>query len=83
VNPPLARVMKLSGSPWKSRPMVCRSWITTAEVSRFCRRYGVFTLGYGHPRVVAAVREQLDVMALSGRTMFSRCSDGLPNVWPS
>jgi putrescine aminotransferase len=37
----------------------------------FAGGYGVFTLGYGHPRVVAAVREQLDVMALSGRTMFS------------
>ena len=30
----------------------------------------MFTLGHRHPRVVAAVRAQLDVMALSGRTMF-------------
>ena len=32
----------------------------------FAGGYGVFTLGYRHPRVVAAVKAQLDVMALSG-----------------
>jgi putrescine aminotransferase len=37
----------------------------------FAGGYGVFTLGHRHPRVVAAVREQLDRMALSGRTMFN------------
>jgi putrescine aminotransferase len=37
----------------------------------FAGGYGVFTLGYRHPRVVAAVRAQLDTMALSGRTMFN------------
>ena len=31
----------------------------------------MFTLGHRHPRVVAAVKDQLDRMALSGRTMFN------------
>jgi putrescine aminotransferase len=72
VNPPLARVMKLSGSPVE----VSADGVSIVDHNGkryldFAGGYGVFTLGYGHPRVVAAVREQLDVMALSGRTMFS------------
>jgi len=72
INPPLARVMKLSGSPVE----VSASGATiTDHTGRsyldFAGGYGVFTLGHRHPRVVAAVREQLDRMALSGRTMFN------------
>ena len=37
----------------------------------FAGGYGVFTLGHRHPKVVAAVREQLDRIALSGKTMFN------------
>jgi putrescine aminotransferase len=71
VNPPLARVMKLSGSPVE----VTAEGATIVDHNGkryldFAGGYGVFTLGYRHPRVVAAVRAQLDVMALSGRTMF-------------
>jgi putrescine aminotransferase len=72
VNPPLARVMKLSGSPVE----VSADGATIVDHNGkryldFAGGYGVFTLGYRHPRVVAAVRAQLDVMALSGRTMFN------------
>jgi putrescine aminotransferase len=71
VNPPLARVMKLSGSP----VAVSASGATIVDHTGktyldFAGGYGVFTLGHRHPRVVAAVRAQLDVIALSGRTMF-------------
>jgi putrescine aminotransferase len=72
VNPPLARVMKLSGCPVETA-----AHGTTIvdhagkEYLDFAGGYGVFTLGHRHPRVVAAVRAQLDVMALSGRTMFN------------
>jgi len=71
VNPPLARVMKLSGSPVAASA----SGMTIVDQHGksyldFAGGYGVFTLGHRHPRVVAAVRAQLDVMALSGRTMF-------------
>jgi putrescine aminotransferase len=72
VNPPLARVMKLSGSPVE----VSAEGVTIVDHNGksyldFAGGYGVFTLGYRHPRVVAAVRAQLDAMALSGRTMFN------------
>ncbi len=75
VNPPLARLMKLSGSPLE----VSAQGMTIVDHNGksyldFAGGYGVFTLGYRHPRVVAAVRAQLDVMALSGHTMF----DALP-----
>ena len=71
VNPPLARVMKLSGSPVE----VSAAGVSIVDHNGksyldFAGGYGVFTLGYRHPRVVAAVRAQLDVMALSGHTMF-------------
>jgi putrescine aminotransferase len=33
--------------------------------------YGVYALGHAHPRVVAAVREQLDLLPMSSRTIFS------------
>jgi putrescine aminotransferase len=72
VNPPLARVMKLSGSPVEvagdGATIVDHTGKTYLD---FAGGYGVFTLGYRHPRVVAAVHAQLDVLALSGRTMFN------------
>jgi len=72
VNPPLARVMKLSGSPVEvSADGASITDHNGKTYLDFAGGYGVFTLGYRHPRVVEAVRAQLDVMALSGRTMFN------------
>jgi putrescine aminotransferase len=72
LNPPLARVMKLSGSPVEVRAQgVTITDHTGKTYLDFAGGYGVFTLGHRHPRVVEAVREQLDRMALSGRTMFN------------
>jgi len=72
LNPPLARVMKLSGSPVEVRAEGCVIVDQTGkEYLDFAGGYGVFTLGHRHPRVLAAVREQLESLALSGRTMFS------------
>ena len=72
VNPPLARVMKLSGSPVEVRASGCTIWDHTGkEYLDFAGGYGVFTLGYSHPQVVAAVHAQLDRIALSGKTMFN------------
>ncbi|EGO63335.1 aspartate aminotransferase family protein [Acetonema longum] len=34
--------------------------------------YGVFSLGHRHPKVVEAVREQLDQMPLSSKVLFSK-----------
>ncbi len=72
VNPPLARVMKLSGSPVEVRALGSTIWDHTGKAYLdFAGGYGVFTLGHSHPRVLAAVRDQLERMSLSGKTMFS------------
>jgi putrescine aminotransferase len=72
LNPPLARVMKLSGSPVEVRAEGCTITDHTGKTYLdFAGGYGVFTLGHRHPRVIAAVKDQLDRIALSGRTMFN------------
>lgn len=72
VNPPLARVMKVSGSPVEVRAQGCTIYDQNGKAYLdFAGGYGVFTLGHSHPKVVAAVKEQLDVMSLSGKTMFN------------
>jgi len=72
VNPPLARFMKVAGAPVEIRARGCRVWDHTGRsYLDFCGGYGVFTLGHMHPRVVAAVRDQLDKMALSTRVFFN------------
>ena len=72
VNPPLARVMRLSGSPIEVRASGCTIWDQNGKAYLdFAGGYGVFTLGYNHPRVVEAVRAQLELIALSGKTMFN------------
>lgn len=71
VNPALARVMKLSGSPVETRAHGCTIWDQNGKAYLdFAGGYGVFTVGHTHPRVVEAVRAQLDLIALSGKTMF-------------
>jgi len=70
VNPGLARVMKLSGSPVAVRAQGTTVWDHAGKAYLdFAGGYGVFTLGHAHPRVVAAVKAQLDVMPLSCKTM--------------
>jgi putrescine aminotransferase len=72
VNPPLARVMKLSGSPVEVRARGATIWDQTGKAYLdFAGGYGVFTLGHSHPRVIGAVRKQLELMSLSGKTMFN------------
>src|SRR5579864_3050931 len=72
INPPLARFMKVAGSPIEVRARGSRVWDHTGKsYLDFCGGYGVFTLGHMHPKVVAAVRRQLDEMALSTRVFFN------------
>ncbi len=72
VNPPLARVMKISGSPIEVRALGSTIWDSNGKAYLdFAGGYGVFTLGHSHPRVIAAVREQMERMSLSGKTMFN------------
>ena len=72
VNPPLARFMKVAGAPVEARANGCRVVDTNGKsYLDFCGGYGVFTLGHSHPKVVAAVKDQLDRMALSTRVFFN------------
>jgi putrescine aminotransferase len=72
VNPPLARVMKVSGSPVEVRAQGCTIWDHNGKAYLdFAGGYGVFTLGHSHPKVIAAVKEQMELMSLSGKTMFN------------
>lgn len=72
VNPPLARVMKLSGSPVEVRAQGCTIWDHNGKAYLdFAGGYGVFTLGHSHPKVIEAVKAQMELMSLSGKTMFN------------
>ena len=87
VNPPLARVMKLSGCPVETRAQGATIWDQNGKAYLdFAGGYGVFTLGHSHARVVEAVRAQLELMALSGKTMFDpllgRASKRLAELTP-
>ncbi|MBC5816678.1 MAG: aspartate aminotransferase family protein, partial [Candidatus Eremiobacteraeota bacterium] len=72
VNPPLARVMKVSGSPVEVRAQGCTVYDQNGKAYLdFAGGYGVFTLGHSHPRVMEAVKTQMELMSLSGKTMFN------------
>ncbi|HME80680.1 MAG TPA: aspartate aminotransferase family protein [Candidatus Eremiobacteraceae bacterium] len=72
INPPLARFMKLAGATVETESRGVRVYDENGKsYLDFCGGYGVFTLGYMHPRVVGAVREQLNHMALSSRVFFN------------
>ena len=71
LNPPLARVMKLSGSTLEVCAQGTTIWDHNGKAYLdFAGGYGVFTVGHSHPHVVAAVRAQMELMSLSGKTMF-------------
>ncbi|MBV9270123.1 MAG: aspartate aminotransferase family protein [Candidatus Eremiobacteraeota bacterium] len=72
VNPPLARVMKVSSSPIEVRAQGSTIWDQNGKAYLdFAGGYGVFTLGHSHPKILAAVKAQMDLMSLSGKTMFN------------
>jgi putrescine aminotransferase len=72
VNPPLARVMKVSGSPIEVRAQGSTIWDQNGKAYLdFAGGYGVFTLGHSHPKVIEAVKAQMELMSLSGKTMFN------------
>lgn len=87
VNPPLARVMKVSGSPVEVRAQGCTIWDHNGKAYLdFAGGYGVFTLGHSHPKVIEAVKAQMELMSLSGKTMFNvvlgRASKRLAELTP-
>jgi putrescine aminotransferase len=73
VNPYLARLMNFAGFGVEVKGEGCLIWDHEGrEYLDFLGGYGVFSLGHRHPRVVQAVKDQLDHLPLSGKTFFSR-----------
>jgi putrescine aminotransferase len=73
VNPALAQLMKFGGygsTEWTGEGM----YVTDVRGEKYLDAlagYGVFSLGHRHPRVIEAVRRQLDQLPLSTRQMFA------------
>ncbi len=73
VNPYLAKLMNFAGFGVEMEASSCiiRDQDGT-EYLDFLGGYGVFSLGHRHPRVIQAVKDQLDRMPLSGKTFFNQ-----------
>ncbi len=73
VNPYLARLMNFAGFGVEVRGEGCYLFDHEGRKYLDCLgSYGVFALGHRHPRVVEAVRRQLDVLPLSGKVFFNQ-----------
>ena len=74
VNPAMAklfRFMGLSTVEWEAEGSIIRD-IDGKEYIDCLGGYGVFSLGHRHPRVVEAVKNQLDTMPLSSKVLFNK-----------
>lgn len=72
INPYLARLMSFAGFGVETRGEGC--YLYDQDGTRYLDclgGYGVFSLGHRHPRVVEAVRSQLETLPLSGKTFFN------------
>jgi putrescine aminotransferase len=73
LNPGLARLMSFAGFGVETRGEGC--YIFDHEGNKFLDclgGYGTFALGHRHPKVIEAVRSQLDRITLSGKAFFSQ-----------
>ncbi len=74
INPAVAklfRFMGLSTIEWDAQGNVIRD-IEGKEYIDCLGGYGVFSLGHRHPKVVEAVKAQLDLMPLSSKVLFDK-----------
>ena len=74
ISPDLGRLMKFGG-PGSLEASAEDCWVEDHLGRRyldFAGGYGVFSLGHRHPRVVAAVAEQLTRLPLSSRVLLNR-----------
>lgn len=73
VNPHLAKLLSFAGFGVEMRGEGCYIYDHAGTRYLDCLGgYGVFTLGHRHPKVVEAVKNQLDDMALSGKAFFGK-----------
>ncbi len=74
INPALAklfRFMGLSTVEWEAEGSIIKD-IDGKEYIDCLGGYGVFSLGHRHPKVVEAVKAQLDRMPLSSKVLFNQ-----------
>jgi len=74
INPAMAKLFRylgLSTVEWQAEGSIIRD-IDGKEYIDCLGGYGVFSLGHRHPRVVEAVKKQLDMMPLSSKVLFNK-----------
>ncbi|MFH0802905.1 MAG: aminotransferase class III-fold pyridoxal phosphate-dependent enzyme [bacterium] len=74
LSPSLARLMKFSGYnavEWTGEGVIVRD-LDGNEYLDFAGGYGVFSLGHRHPKVLAAVEDQLKRLPLSAKVFFNK-----------
>ncbi|WP_094602673.1 Putrescine aminotransferase [Sporomusa silvacetica DSM 10669] len=74
INPAMAklfRFMGLSTIEWEAEGTIIKD-IGGKEYIDCLGGYGVFSLGHRHPKVVEAVKRQLDFMPLSSKVLFDK-----------
>lgn len=73
VNPYLAKLLSFAGFGVEMRAEGCTIYDQDGKGYLDCLGgYGVFALGHRHPKVVEAVKQQLDQMPLSGKAFFGK-----------
>lgn len=73
VNPGLERLMSFAGFGLEWEAEGCYLYDAEGKQYLDCLgSYGVFSLGHRHPKVVEAVRRQLDKMPLGGKVFFNK-----------
>lgn len=73
INPYLAKLMNFAGFGVETRAE--GSYLYDQDGKQyidFLGGYGVFGLGHRHPKVIEAVKAQLDLIPLAGKTFFNR-----------
>lgn len=87
VNPGLARVMRFAGLGVEFYAEGCYVWDAEGKKFLDCLGgYGMFALGHRHPKVVEAVKQQLDRMPMPSKIMFNapqaRLAEKMAQVLP-
>ena len=73
INPYLAKLMNFAGFGVEVRGEGCYLFDQDGKRYLDCLgSYGVFSLGHRHPKVIEAVKRQLDALPLSGKTFFNK-----------
>ncbi len=72
VNPGLAKLLAFAGFGVEMKAEGCYIWDQEGKKYLDCLGgYGTFALGHRHPKVVEAVKRQLDIMPLSAKAFFN------------